>query len=356
MDKELGVTQDYDRSNYDSTNAKREYKEKVFGDSAIITDSTTGEVLHKSQNAAQKKYHMKNASGENVSKKWAKHTAETDHINSLKSIHDKAKHNPFLSDDDVQEIANHDVNLRILPKSWNASKCKKSDIEIILDADNGLSLKGRAHLAKEKLKSDSAGLDIFSSKAYSQINSIILDNVTRYRVEVIKPYYSIDEDSVYTQFNQKVSDVLTVVANLVDKDKLPPNFCDVDVYPDRDVLWKGLEKGEIIGENLIDTVKREFDYSASYYKTWIDWDDIDRVEYGRFGRSKEITMYNYNAQDAVNELEDDLRNAIRYARSDIVDYAFGCVNTLINAYNKKLKACLDEKIQKLKEIKGIHIT
>lgn len=59
MDKKLGVTQDYDRSNYDSASAKRTYKEKAFGDSAVITDPTTGEILHKSQTAAQNKYHMK---------------------------------------------------------------------------------------------------------------------------------------------------------------------------------------------------------------------------------------------------------------------------------------------------------
>lgn len=154
MDKKLGVTQDYDRSNYDSASAKRTYKEKAFGDSAVITDPTTGEILHKSQTAAQNKYHMKNDDGENISKKWANHSTEIDHINSLKSIHDKTKHNSFLSDDDIQEIANCDANLRVLPKSLNASKGEKSDLEVIFDADNGLSLKGRANLAGEKIKSD----------------------------------------------------------------------------------------------------------------------------------------------------------------------------------------------------------
>ena len=90
MDRKLGVTQDYDRSNYDSERAKKAYKEKTFGDHAVIIDPTTGKLLHKSQTNAQKKYHMKNADGENVSKKWATHSAETDHIHSLKSIHLKA--------------------------------------------------------------------------------------------------------------------------------------------------------------------------------------------------------------------------------------------------------------------------
>lgn len=58
VDRKLGVTQDYDRSNYDSARAKRTYKEKAFGDSAVITDPTTGEILHKSQTAAQNKYQI----------------------------------------------------------------------------------------------------------------------------------------------------------------------------------------------------------------------------------------------------------------------------------------------------------
>ena len=179
VDKKLGITQDYDRSSYDSASAKKAYKEKVFGDSAAITDSTTGEILHKSQTAAQKKYHMKNADGENVSKKWAKHSAETDHINSLKSVHDKVKHNPFLSDDDVQEIANCDENLRILPKSLNASKGEKSDFEVIIDTDNGLSLKGRVHLAEEKIKSDVALTGKFTARTAENIGILTVDSAKK---------------------------------------------------------------------------------------------------------------------------------------------------------------------------------
>lgn len=176
MDKKLGVTQDYDRLNYDSASAKKAYKQKAFGDSAVITDSTTGEILHKSQTAAQKKYHMKNDDGENVSKKWANHSAETDHINSLKSIHDKTKHNPFLSDDDIQEIANCDANLRVLPKSLNASKGEKSDLEVIFDTDNGISLKGRVNLAGEKIKSDAVLTGKFAYRTAENIGGLATDS------------------------------------------------------------------------------------------------------------------------------------------------------------------------------------
>lgn len=176
MNDKLGITQDYDRSNYDSESAKKAYKEKAFGDSAVIKDSITGESLHKSQNVAQKKYHMKNADGENVSKKWANHSAEVDHINSLKSIHNKVKSNPFLSDDDVQEIANCDANFRVLPKSLNASKGEKSDFEVAVDAGNGLSLKGRANLAGEKIKSDVVLTAKFTTRTVENIGGLAVNS------------------------------------------------------------------------------------------------------------------------------------------------------------------------------------
>ncbi len=176
MDKKLGITQNYDRSNYDSASAKKAYKEKTFGDSAVITDPTTGKLLHKSQNAAQKKYHMKSGS-----KKWAEHSAETDHINSLESIHDKVKNNAILSktlsDDDIKEIANRDANLRILPKSLNASKGKKSDFEVIFDTDNGLPLKGRMSLAKGKVKSDILVTGELVACATKNVGGLAVDSV-----------------------------------------------------------------------------------------------------------------------------------------------------------------------------------
>lgn len=194
---------------------------------------------------------------------------------------------------------------------------------------------------------ESAGLDAFTSRAYSQIDSKILDCITTYRVNVIKPYYSTDERSVYTQFNKKISDILTAVANLVDKDKLPSDFCNLDVYPDRDTVWKMLEKGEIVGENFVGIVKREFEYSASYYRTHIDYDDTEVTEYGRgmFGRDREVTKYNYNAQDAVNELRSDLQDAVRYAKSNIEEATLGYIKGIVNNYNQKLKTCLNQKIR-----------
>lgn len=156
----LGITQEYNKENrdklWDSTKGKREYKDKVFGEKNTYEDPISGKTLHKSQKAAQQKYHMKNQDGENVSAKWAEHSAETDHVVALKDAHDTAKHNPFLSDDDFKEIMNTDENYRLLSKSMNASKGDKSDIKVILDKNSDLSAQGKLEVAKGKVKADVA--------------------------------------------------------------------------------------------------------------------------------------------------------------------------------------------------------
>ncbi|MDE6834014.1 MAG: hypothetical protein K2J39_07215 [Ruminococcus sp.] len=118
-----GITREYtgNRNLWDDKKAKENYKDYVFGENKTITDSK-GTVIHRDSQSAKNKYHMKNADGENISTAWARHTAETDHKISLKSLHSHAKNNPFLSDSDLKEIANTPENFQILSKSENASK------------------------------------------------------------------------------------------------------------------------------------------------------------------------------------------------------------------------------------------
>lgn len=153
LSQNLGITKEYDRKLYDSAKNKANFKEKTFDGKQTYSDPITGQTLHKSQNAAQNKYH-KNTNNKNDSQKWAKHSAEVDHINSLKNVHDKVKHDPFLTDDDFKDIMNADENFRVTSKSLNASKGEKSDWDLILDKDSDISLDGKMKLAKEKIASD----------------------------------------------------------------------------------------------------------------------------------------------------------------------------------------------------------
>lgn len=192
-------------------------------------------------------------------------------------------------------------------------------------------------------RAESAGYDAFVSTSYSQIDSLILERITDYRVTEIKPYYTTDNESVYAKNNQKIADILKAVSVLVGSDKLPSDFCSVDIYPDtNNTVWKMLNRGEIISDNFIGLVKREFNYSASEYRTYIDWDDSEDY------RGKDV--YNYNANDASRELGKDLGHALKWAKSDIEDGTIGYIKELVDSYNKNLKACLKKKIQAIKRI------
>ena len=154
----LGITYEYNEENrkklWDSKEDKENYKEEVFDNKETYVDPISGKTLHKSEKAAQNKYHMRNDKGEKVSKKWAEHSAETDHINSIKAIHDITKYNPFLTDEDLKEILNTKDNYRILSKSDNASKGSQSDWDIILNPNNDLDLDAKMKIIKEKIRAD----------------------------------------------------------------------------------------------------------------------------------------------------------------------------------------------------------
>lgn len=164
----LGITKEYNKANrdalWDSAKGKAEYRDKMFGEKQTYADPVSGKTLHRSQTAAQNKYHMKNSEGVHVSSKWAEHSAEVDHINALKDVHKKVKNNPFLTDDDFKNIMNSDENYRILSKSDNIAKGAKNDWQVILDKSNGMSAGGRVQMAKQKVKADAVINSRFASK------------------------------------------------------------------------------------------------------------------------------------------------------------------------------------------------
>ena len=171
----LGITEEYNKKNrdtlWDSTERKAEYRDKIFGDKKTIHDPISGNILHKSQKAAQKKYHMKNSDGENISTKWANYSAEVDHIHAIKDVHDNIliKNNPFLSDEDFKEIINCDENYRILSKKYNTSKGAKNDFEMITDKDNNLSNDAKIQMAKDNIKSSIVLTGKFTERTVSNI-------------------------------------------------------------------------------------------------------------------------------------------------------------------------------------------
>lgn len=245
--------------------------------------------------------------------------------------------------DTEQSIQNY---ISELEKMKNGITVTKNDIEFneafsrrVYVPSAGMS----GYSYKSSSQAERAGYDAFVSRCYSQIDNLILERITDYRVTMIKPYYTTDSDSVYSKNNNKISEILKAASVTVGAGRLPSDFCTVDITPDtKDTVWKMLNRGELISDNYIGIVKREFNYSASDYKTYIDWDDMEDY------RGKD--MYCYNANDASNELGSDLGDALTYAKSDIEDNSLGYLKSIIDSYNRNLKTCIEKKIAELKNV------
>ena len=262
VDKKLGVTQDYDRSNYDSTKAKKDFKDSVFGDSETITDSYTGEILYKSHKKAKEQY----------GSEYSEHAVEADHINSLKSIHDKVKKNPFLSDDDVKEIANTKENFRALSKHDNTSKGEKSDFTVISDPNSCFSLKGKVKYTCEKVKSDIVLTGKFTARTAENISSFTANSAKKsiennsmefvgYGIECI-----VDVATGEKSFENAVADVGKFTTKTVGKDVVKDV---VDTALANNTLYQSFKKkryvetvNENIGSFTANSVKKSVENNA----------------------------------------------------------------------------------------------
>ncbi len=122
---ELGVTQEYDRKKYDDIYKRNQYKAEIYQDHKTHTDYITGNVLHKDVEAAANKYGKNNTT---------KHTGDVDHIVPLASVHDIAKANPFLTDNDVKEASNRCSNYRLTQSKLNRAKGGNTNFEMAKEA------------------------------------------------------------------------------------------------------------------------------------------------------------------------------------------------------------------------------
>lgn len=201
-----------------------------------------------------------------------------------------------------------------------------------------------------------AALREFERVMYSQIDTIILRVITEYRVKVVKPYYSasLEDGSVYATSNKKVSEILKGIKNILGN-KLPDDFAEVNIIPDRDTLdlWKMLNRGELISNELVSSVKREFDYPSSQYDCYWTWDDMEvYVGTDWRGNSKFKDKYCYkNIYDACRELAKDLLNACEWAHDDLEDAALRHTDWLVKVYNERLLDCIKKKVQMVEKIK-----
>ena len=193
----------------------------------------------------------------------------------------------------------------------------------------------------------------FNNGAYSKMDVFILQVISQYRADKIGPYYTYgsDTNSIYYKENQKIIQLLKEAEKLSDKN-LGSDFSNFEICPSSDLAYKMLAKGELVGDELVGSVHREFDsgsYSSlSSYSMYYDTDDMEVYEgHGLFG-DKYKDKYSYrDLSEATRELEKDLRSALKYRGDEIERHALDKIKWLVQVYNKEAQQAISAKINKL---------
>lgn len=122
------------RKLFDDGKAKRIAKEMKFSSGKTVKDPYTGEKLFLRKKDAIKNY----------GKDWQKHLAEADHVVPLHKIFEECEKNPFLTSEDIKEIANSQENLKVISRKLNNAKRDKTNGEFHGDKkyqkDKGINL------------------------------------------------------------------------------------------------------------------------------------------------------------------------------------------------------------------------
>lgn len=133
------------RQQIDNVSKRNKFKSDAFNGAKTIKDPYTNQTIHSSSEAAKAKYGSGNAT---------KHTADVDHTVPLEKVYNKAKDNPFLSMEDIKEIANIDKNYKVVNSKTNRSKGSKTNSEYARKNSEDISKSQKNALKKEQFKTD----------------------------------------------------------------------------------------------------------------------------------------------------------------------------------------------------------
>lgn len=202
-------------------------------------------------------------------------------------------------------------------------------------------------------EAERAALSEFERKMYSQIDNLILQVITEYRIKYVKPYYTKNENegSVYAKINAEVNEIIDGIMNIL-AEKTPSNFSKINVFPDNDISWKMLNRGELLSDEMISAVKSQFDYSADSYS--YKWDtDYTEVIVGKslFGDFKCKEKYCYeNLYDAYIELRKDLMNCFKWTKDRLEERAVEVTSWVVGEYNEELSEEINKRVEMLNKV------
>lgn len=122
------------RQLFDYGKAKRIAKKMKFSSGKTVKDPYTGEKLFRRKHDAKQIY----------GKDWQRHLAEADHVVPLHKIFKECEKNPFLTNEDIKEIANSQENLEVISRKLNNAKRDRTNEEFYRDEayqkDKGINL------------------------------------------------------------------------------------------------------------------------------------------------------------------------------------------------------------------------
>lgn len=111
------------RKLYDSCVAKKSVKQNSFSNKSVVKDPYTNNTLLLTKTEAKIKY------GDD----WQKHLAEGDHITPIEKIFNETKNNPWLTNDDIKDIANSKENLQTVSREFNNAKRSRTNEQFVTD-------------------------------------------------------------------------------------------------------------------------------------------------------------------------------------------------------------------------------
>ena len=171
---DLGVEEEYDRSNYDNQYAHEKFKDRAFenkqGDINKTAIDENGKLVYRYKDDAKTRF---------GDQKGELAVADADHIDALKSIHKRHKNNPFLSDKDIKEVGNRQSNFQLMKASENRSKQESSDfVEGIKEgnlkkATKGLKTQAETDLMLAQRAAQNAGREFVTGATDTLVNSAI---------------------------------------------------------------------------------------------------------------------------------------------------------------------------------------
>lgn len=97
------------KSHYDDAASRKAAKDSVFSENKVVKDPYTGAELVSTVKEAKLRY----------GDKWQEHLAESDHIDPLSQIAKRAEKKPWVTTDDVKEVANSQDNFQIISRRMN---------------------------------------------------------------------------------------------------------------------------------------------------------------------------------------------------------------------------------------------